>query len=209
MANSKPRGYFKYVLAVDVETSGMAYAQHSDDPSINPKTGDVYQVVSIGLIVADTATLKPVEELYLEIKWDGESTWSPEAEKVHGLSKSYLEKHGVDRATAVEEIGNLVVKYWGLDVPICLLGHNVATFDLWFFKRLMRSEGIYLRFGNRYLDSASVGLAAFGTFNSDDLFEVVGCDLRDPSKHNALEDARNALTAVRTVRQLFEKCING
>lgn len=207
MSNKKPKGYFKYVLAVDVETSGMAYAQSSDDPSYNPRTGETYQVVSIGLVVADAATFRPVEELYLEIKWDGESTWSKEAEQVHGLSKQYLEEHGVDRATAVEAIGNLVVSYWGFDVPICLLGHNVATFDLWFFKRLMRSEGVHLRFGNRYLDSASVGLATFGTFNSDDLFAAAGFPERDPSKHNALDDAKMALASVRLVKELWNELV--
>lgn len=205
MDNKKPCGYFEKVLAVDVETSGMAYSV--DDPSYNPKTGDTYQVVSIGLVVANVNTFKPIEELYLEIKWDGESTWDKEAENVHGLSKSYLEKHGVDRATAVEEIGNLVLKYWGPDVPLCLLGHNVATFDLWFFKRLMRSEGLHLRFGNRYVDSSSCGLATFGTFNSDDLFKTAGLGVRNPSKHNALDDAKMALASVRLIRELWKELV--
>jgi hypothetical protein len=205
MINKKPRGYFKHVLAVDVETSGMCYG--TDDPSYNPKTGETYQIVSIGLVVADVATFKPVEELYLEIKWDGESVWSKEAEGVHGLTKQYLEEHGVDRVTAVEEIGNLVIKYWGPDTPICLLGHNVATFDLWFFKRLMRSEGIHLRFGNRYIDSQSAGIATFGTFNSDDLFAAAGFPERDPSKHNALDDAKMALTSVRLIKQLWNELV--
>lgn len=203
MNEKKPRGYFEKVLAIDVETSGMAFAQDSDDPSYNPKTGDTYQIVSIGLVVANAKTLKPIEELYVELKWDGESKWDRAAEKVHGLSVQHLEENGLDREEAVAEIGNLIINHWGPDVPICLLGHNVATFDLWFFKRLMRSEGIELRFGNRYIDTNSIGVSTFGTFNSDDLFAAIGYPERDPSKHNALDDAKMALATARFVKELW------
>lgn len=205
MSNNKPRGYFEKVLVIDTETSGMAFG--TDDPSHNPTTGETYQIVSIGLIVASVATFKPVEELYLEIKWDGESKWSKEAERVHGLSLEHLEAHGMDRQDAVAEIGNLVLKYWGPDVSICLLGHNVATFDLPFFKRLMRSEGLELKFGNRYIDTNSIGIATFGTFNSDDLFAAAGLPVRDPSKHNALADAQMALASARLVKQLWTELV--
>lgn len=207
MTNKKPRGYFEKVLAIDIESSGMAYSRDSDDPSINPRTGDVYQVVSIGLIVASVATFKPIEELYVEIKWDGKSVWSKEAERVHGLTREYLSQHGVDREDAVTEIGNLIINHWGPDIPVCLLGHNVATFDMWFLKRLMRSEGIELRFGNRYIDTNSIGVATFGTFNSDDLFAAAGCPERDPHNHNALDDARYALTAAGNVNKLWKALI--
>lgn len=207
MSDKNPRGYFEKVLAIDVETSGMFYDNQSDDPSHNAATGEDYQIVSIGLIVADVATFKPVEKLYLEIKWDGESLWSKKAEAVHGLSVDYLEENGVDQEEAVVEIANLIIKYWGPDVPLCLLGHNVATFDLKFLKRLFKKYGLEVRFGNRYIDTMSIGVATFGTFNSDDLFASAGFPERDPAKHNALDDAMMALQSARMVKELWQSLV--
>lgn len=203
--SNKPRGYFDFILAADCETSGLFFNQ--DDPSFDSKTGEYCQSVSWGLVVADANTLKPVEELYLEIKWDKKSFWSPKAEAVHGLSKEYLDANGVESWEAVERIGNLILKYWGPKNSVRLLGHNVATFDLWFLKRLMRSEGIELSFGNRHVDTSSIGYATFGTYTSDELFEAVGFPPRDPTKHNALTDAKHALDTVRIVRSIFNSAL--
>ena len=207
MDDKKPKGYFKYLLAVDCETTGIAF--NSDDASHDKKTGDTFQSVSWGVIVVNADTLQEVESLYLEIKWDGKSKWTSGAEQVHGLSKQHLAEQGVSSEEAVVEIGSLIFKYWGSESPVSLVGHNVATFDLAFLKRLMRSEGIELRFSNRHLDTNGIGFAAFSTYNSDDLFEQVGCDMRDPGKHNALDDARMSLRVVQTTRTLFNKCIDG
>lgn len=198
----KPRGYSQYMLVADCETTGIAYG--CDDPSFDPSTNQYYQSVSWGLIVAETETFEPIDQLYVEIKWDGKSVWDKEAEQVHGLTKNYLDFYGINSQEAVIEIGNLVYKYWGADKPIMLLGHNVVSFDKPFLQRLMRSEGIDLRFGNRHIDTCSIGLATFGTYNSDDLFEAAGLPKRDPSHHNALEDANYSLSAARTVKQLWQ-----
>lgn len=202
----KPRGYIEKVLFVDVETSGLALG--SIDPSRDAVSGTTYQVVSIGLIVASAITLQPIEKLYLEIKWNGESAWSAEAENVHGLSLQYLEANGMSEEDAVVEIATMLLKYWGPSGVVCLAGHNVGTFDKFFFNALMAKHGIQLRFGSKTIDTNSIGFATFGTHNSDDLFELVGCAPRDPAKHNALTDAENALTAVRTIRTLFDRYVN-
>lgn len=202
---TKPRGYFDYFLAIDCETSGMAF--NEDDPSINTKTGQIYQSVSWGLIVVDATTLKTVEELYLEIKWDGESEWDKKAEKVHGLSLAYLEEHGMTAEEAVVAIAGLILKYWGPDVPVCLAGHNVQTFDMPFLKRLLRSQGIEIKFGNRHIDTNSIGFGVYQTYNSDDLFEMVGCAKR--AEHNALDDARNVVRSIRVTRSLANECFGG
>lgn len=203
--DKKPRGYIEKILIVDSETTGMAYG--CDDPSYNPTTGETYQAVSWGMIVADAFTLKPIERLYVEIKWNGESVWDPRAQAVHGLSLDYLEENGMSEEDAVVEIASLILKYWGPDSPVHLGGHNVATFDLPFLRRLLRSQGLEIKFGHKYIDSNSVGFTTFGTHNSDDLFEAVGCATR--GDHNALEDAENTLTALRTIKQLFNACMEG
>lgn len=202
---SKTRGQFDYLLVVDSETSGIAFSE--DDPSINTKTGQIYQSVSWGLIVVNATTLKPIEELYLEIKWDGESAWDKKAEAVHGLSLAYLEEHGLTPEEAVIDIASLILKYWGPDSPVCLAGHNVATFDLFFLRRLLRSQGIEIKFGNRHVDTNSIGYAVYTTYNSDDLFEQVGCSQRNT--HNALVDAHNVLRTLQVTRRLFNECMGG
>lgn len=207
MADKKPRGYFKYTLAVDCETTGIALG--ADNPAFNPATGEKYQAISWGLIVVDTSTLKSVEELYVEIQWDKKYNWSPQAERVHGMSKEYLRENGVPMEEAVLQIGSLILKYWGATGPICLLGHNVATFDLQFLRETLRTQGVEVRFANRHVDTNGIGFATLETYNSDDLFQLVGLPTRDPSKHNALVDAKNALHVVRTIRTIYNHVING
>lgn len=207
----KPRGYFQYLLAMDCETTGLCTNQ--DDPTHNPATGERHQSVSWGLIVADAATLKPIDKMYVEIKWNDKSkeqqanapSWGTRAEQIHGLKRDYLEKKGVTEEDAVTQIGELVLKYWGPNVSIRTLGHNVHTFDMPFFRDLFRRQGIELTFGSRHYDTNSVAFASFGTFNSDDFFDAVGFEKR--GDHNALVDAEQALEATRIVRKIFTKAI--
>lgn len=201
----KPRGYYEKILAMDCETTGLA--SNADDPSFNPQTGAEYQAISWGLIVANAQTLKPIDKMYIEIQWNGDSVWDTRAQKVHGLSKEYLKENGFTEEEAVEAIGTLIIKHWGPDGRIGTLGHNVATFDLWFLKRLFRRHDIDLRFGNRHVDTSSIGFVNWETFNSDDLFSAVGFD--DRGAHNALQDAEQSLEAARRTRLLFKNCIDG
>lgn len=195
----KPTGYIEKILAMDCETSGLTF--NGDDPSVG------YQSLSWGLIVADAEKLKPIEELYVEIKWDGVSKWNRKAEKVHGLSVSYLEQNGVSEEEAVTRMGSLILKYWGPKNCIHTLGHNVVTFDLWFLKRLFRKYDINLRFGNRHYDTNSIGWVALNSFTSQQFFESAG--IKYGKVHNALTDARNALEATRRVRMVFKSALDG
>lgn len=196
--SSKPRGYFKYLLALDVETTGLCFG--SIDPSYDERTGEMYQAVSIGAVVVDADTLKPVKDLYLEIQWDGVSIWSARAEQVHGLSKEYLQTNGVSPEDACVSLAELLLDYWGPDGVVGLIGHNVSTFDKFFVDRLLKNHGLTIKFGNRHVDTHSIGYATFGTYNSDDLFELVGVVRAD---HNALEDAYASLKVLQTVRALW------
>lgn len=198
----KPRGFFEKGLAVDTETTGLAY--NSDDPSYDPKTKKTYQIISIGLIVFDAVTLLPVEKLYLEIKHNGESEWDKTAENIHGLSKEYLEEHGVTEEEAVIQICDLILRHFGPEACLHLLGHNVA-FDIWFLKRLVRKFDIELKFGNRVIDTNGIGFCALTTYNSDDLFDQIG--FPDRGKHNSLEDIEQTLETVRRLRLIFNKAI--
>jgi len=203
----RARGEFDFLLAIDCETTGLNFS--FDDPSVG------HQTVSWGIIVADATTLKPIEELYVEIKWNEQSKKAREkdpkfgkkAELIHGLTYEYLEENGVTEDEAVVAIANLILKYWGPTVSIRTLGHNVHTFDMPFLRDLFRRVGIELKFGNRHYDTNSIGFAAFKTFNSDDLFEIVGFDTR--GAHNSLDDARMALESARVVRMVVQDAIKG
>jgi DNA polymerase III alpha subunit (gram-positive type) len=203
MANN-PRGFITKLLAIDVETTGLAF--NMDDPSHNPNTGETFQAISYGIIVVDAVKLIPIEELYIEVQWDGTSTWSPQAEKVHGLSKQHLIENGMSKSDAVEQIANLLISHWGPSSPIHILGHN-PSFDLVFLKRDLRSEGLEIKFGSKIVDTNSIGFAVYNTHNSDDLFEMVGMDKR--SDHNALDHARSALKVLQTTRLIATECFGG
>lgn len=203
--NIKPRGYFERLLFIDCETSGLAY--NSPDPSYDEATGKTYQAVSWGLVVADAKTLKAIERLYVEVKWDGKSEWSTSAERVHGLSLAYLEENGVTEEEAVVEIAELILKYWGPEGVVCVGGHNVGSFDLHFLRRILTDNGIHVKFGSRVVDTNSIGFGTFGTFNSDDLFETVGVPAR--AEHNALADADAARVTVQRIRRMFTQYLSG
>lgn len=206
MADNKPRGQIQHILFIDCETSGLAF--NSDDPSYNFTTNERYQAVSWGLIVVNANTLKPIKDLYVEIKYDeSRYLWSDRAANIHGLSREHLEENGLTMEEAAVEIASLILEYWGPDSPVTVAGHNVATFDLPFLRSTLRSQGLEVKFANRHLDTWSVGFTTLKTFNSDDLFEAVGLPVRDAAKHNALEDAYCALETVKRIRSIYDHII--
>jgi DNA polymerase III epsilon subunit-like protein len=198
---SNQKAYFKHVLAVDCETTGLTFG--SDDPS------DGHQAVSWGLVVADSQSFEPIEELYVEVQWNPVSIQSRKkdpkfgtyAEKIHGLSQSYLKKNGVPELEAVSQIANLILKYWGPTNAISTLGHNVATFDMPFLRAMFHRHNVDMRFANRHMDSFSLGVGTVGAFDSNNLFETMGNS--DRTDHNALDDCKMALDAFHLVKKLW------
>lgn len=204
MKTDKPKGYFKYVLAMDCETAGVALG--CDDPSHDPTTGKTYPSVSWGFVVLDGSTFKEIEHLYLEIKPADDYEWDPKTERVHGLTKPYLLKNGLEESEAVMQIANMILKYWGPDGYISVLGHNVM-FDMWFLKRLMRRHDIHLSFSNRIIDTNSLGFILLNTYTSDQLFDLLG--LPERGDHNALEDIRHTVEVARQLRNIFQTSVLG
>lgn len=202
---TKSKAAFDYTLAIDVETTGIAFG--SVDPTYDEIGNKRYQAISVGLIIADVTTLKPIDELYVEIKFDPEYEWSAGAERVHGMSMDYLESAGMSQQQAAFVIAEFIEKYFGPIKSIrkcCLLGHNVATFDRYFLIQLLEKFDLCPQFGNRHIDSFSLGVTLMGCFSSDELFDTLGLT-RDPNKHNALEDAKHALKAVRLMKKFFNQ----
>jgi len=210
--DNKPLGYFEYILAIDCESTGLCF--NSDSPVYNPETGERHQAISWGMVVADTHTLQPVDELYVEIKWNDNSLkqleqnpeFGKKAQEIHQLTATHLEDNGVSEEEAVVKIANMIIKYWGPDSKINLLGHNVATFDMMFLHDMMNRVGVPIKTAHRHLDSWSVGFGVMEQFNSNDLFDSVGLPTR--SCHNALEDAKMALESVRRIRQTWNTLLS-
>lgn len=188
------------LLCFDVETSGMW--KQGDNPCANEN--GYYQIVSIGLIVTDVNTLTPKDALYLEIQWNGESIWSDEAEKIHGLSIKYLKENGVSEEDAVVEIASFLLKHFGPNGVIRTLGYNQVLFDLPFLRHLLNRYDIFPKFNYRHADLFGVGLIALNAQSSNDLFDVMGFEERNANKHNALEDAEMTLTSARNIRRIFD-----
>lgn len=192
----KPQGWFDKFLVIDCETTGLNF-DHS-----NPDITDGYQSISWGMMVSDMKTMKPLDELYVEIKWDGESKWHHKAEKVHGLSKAYLEKNGMDSEDAAIEIAQFIGAHFGVSETIVCMGHNVARFDIPFLKKLLLKYDFPFSFSHRCLDSSSLAAMTLGTFTSQGMFDELGIERGDV--HNALEDSRATLQACRIIRKMFE-----
>lgn len=205
--SKKPRGYYERVLIMDSETTGLALG--CPDPSIDD-AGNTYQAISWGFIVADSFNYKPIAELYVELKWDGVSLWNTKAEQVHGLSKQYLEEHGLTNEEAIVEILTFIYEHFGLEADPTLLvpcaGHNVSSFDIYFLRRLLNQHEVMFKTGNRFIDTNTIGMVCFETFNSEDLFELMGIT-RDT--HNSLDDARACLKILQTTRKMCRKILQG
>lgn len=198
--STKPKGYFSKLLVMDSETSGLAFSNY--DPSIEPD-GREYQALSWGLAVVDSTTFKIIDTLYVEIKHNGIALWSDKAQAVHGMSKEYLEENGLSEEDAAVEIGEFILKHFGTGAVRCA-GHNVATFDIWFMRRLMEKFDIMFNTGNRFVDTNSIGYACYETYTSDELFEMMGV-VRE--SHNAMEDVMACIKVLSNTRHIYNSVL--
>lgn len=189
------KGSFDKILAFDCETTGFSFG---DNPSKD------HQMVSAGLVVADL-NFNPIEELYVEINWNGNSKWADQAQQIHGLSKEYLATNGVTEVEATEQIGSLIYDHFGFDNPVTLLGTNVISFDVFFLRKLLHSNNLPIKFSHRGMDTFSLAMPIFGAFTSDELFEILGFHKRET--HNALDDAKRSLKVFKIVNNLWDKYV--
>lgn len=202
MTTQTPQGYYNRMLAFDCETSGLFFAENPARDDTDPSKR--YQCVSWGLLILD-GEFNQLDELYIEIQWDGKSLWDSGAEKVHQLSKEHLKANAPKFEDAYTQILNFIFKWFGT-TPIVTLGHNSISFDKQFLASDVEELGITLKWGNRHLDSNTLGYTLFNTYTSDQLFEALGQADRGES-HNALDDIKRTVEAFRISRAIAKQVI--
>ncbi len=192
------------ILAMDCETSGLNWKSGHSECKQNVAEG--YQAVQWGFVISDTKDYKPIAELEVKIRWNGESKWDVKAEAVHGMSKEYLEKHGVDEEEAVMDILEFLLEHLDITKPIFVLGHNVGTFDLPFLKDLLYRHGVEkIKFGHRCFDTFSLSMGTIKEHDSNMLFKRLG--FADRNDHNALDDAKMALASFRLLNKAWTQML--
>lgn len=179
----------KFGLAIDWETSGYSLPNYAEN----------HQGLSFGAIIFDVKTFESVDTIYHEIKFDPKYQWSETAEKIHGLSRNYLNTNGVSQEEATTSLVNLIIKYIGTE-DIMLLGHRVH-FDKAFTQQLTESQGVFLNYHPTTIDSASIATVLLETSKSDEIFSMLGLPKR--GQHNALEDIMYTLDSVRIMKNFF------
>lgn len=198
----------KYSLFLDWETSGANFKL------TYPEQAEQYQGIQLGLVIADNETFNEVDSLKLNIKFDPKYKWEEGAQKVHGISREFLEENGVSREDAAIEVIEFILKYFQKDTlfmlsdgpidrnssRICFGGHNLG-FDIAHFKALLAVVGFGVDDHHVKLDSAMIGFHATGMYKSDDLFQLFGADKR--GDHDALQDTRQALAVARGIKNLI------
>lgn len=192
------------IIAMDCETSGINFDANRSESNKSVAAG--YQAVSWGLVISNTDHFKPIDELYLEVKWNGYSKWNAKAEEIHGLSKEYLEENGVDEEEALATMLEFIMKHIDIKKPLCFLGHNIMSFDLPFFRDLLyRYEIKNIKFAHRQLDTFSLSVGTVKEYDSETLFQRLGYKARD--EHNSLIDAKQALGSYRRINKAWNQML--
>lgn len=175
-------------MAIDWETSGYSL----------PNYAAMHQGISFGAAIFDVKTLEIVDTMYQEVIFRADLyQWANEAEQVHGISRAHLASHGRPQQEVAADLGNLIVRYIGLD-KLLLMGHRVY-FDEAFTNQLMATIGVELSYDPIRIDSAAIGLIFAGTTTSDGLFERCGLPPRE--KHNSLEDIVYTLESIKRIKE--------
>ena len=179
----------QFGLAIDWETSGYSLPDYAKS----------HQGILFGAIIFDVRTLEPVEELYREIKFDPKYQWSDGAQKIHGLSREYLNANGISQEEAAGDLGSLVLKFINTE-DVMLLGHRV-NFDKAFTIQLMDSLNLSFNYHPTVIDSCAMATILMEMTYSEDIFQTLGLPAR--GKHNSLEDIQYTLKSIKKMKEYF------
>jgi DNA polymerase III epsilon subunit-like protein len=171
-------------ISIDVETSGPT-----------PSTGSL---LAIGACLVE----RPEISFAVDFKPSLHMPWSDEAERIHGLSRRYLERAGREPAEAMRDFVDWVEKQAGAARPV-FVAFN-ATFDwMWVADYAWRYVGRN-PFGISGLDIKALyfgrhlaEVRRWAATTSDDVRRRYPVDL--PHTHLALDDAREQAAMCRAI----------
>lgn len=192
----------RYGLCIDWETSGNDY--HAKDVW---ELAQRYQGVSMGAVVFDLQTYDIVDSMYVEIQFDPTRyQWTPEVEKIHGLTRDYLAANGVSQEEATKQFFEMYLKYFSPDSTVILLGHN-TNYDIAFTDQLLAQFGVMFKLKKTVLDTSVACQIGLDLYRSDDIFHFLG--LPERQAHNALEDCVYTVEAARRFRDIVRRGLEG
>jgi len=184
----------KYGLLIDFETSGS---------DVTNKNHQQYQGISLGALIVNMEKFEVVDDYYVEIKFNASKyLWSEEAEKVHGLTKDYLEANGVSQQEALGGLLEVIMRWIGFTDKLFIMGYNI-DFDKGFMQQLFDDCEVPINFHHIMIDPAPMAYFFVQEYRSDKVFELFSSMTREV--HNALEDCYICFDALKTMRDVFMK----
>jgi DNA polymerase III epsilon subunit-like protein len=188
-------------ICIDWETSGYKAPREMQGHFIG--YADEHQGIALGAVVFDVQTFDVVDTFYVEIKFDeNKYLWSSEAEKIHGISRSYLEEYGLSSEEAAVKFVNFLLSHFVPDEELLVMGHN-KDFDIAFLHQFLEPFEIMPKIWYRGINTCDIGIVCFGLAKSDQIFDHIGLPPRQD--HNALEDAIYTVEVCRTVRTIIKE----
>jgi len=199
----------KFSLFLDWETSGANFELSYEEQAKQ------FQGIQLGLVVANNETFEEVDSLKVNIKFDPQFEWQDGAQKVHGITREFLEEHGVDREDAAVEVIEFILKHFNQDClylkengpkhmnqhRIAFGGHNLE-FDIAHLQALLAVAGFQIDEHHVKINTTVIGFHAVTLYRSNDLFPLFSAG-EERGDHDALEDTRMSLAVARGVKQLI------
>ena len=122
-----------FMVVADTETGGLPCKASKGKPE--KKAFFDVPLCEVALVAIDLVNLKIVDE-YSEIisPYKDGLEYSPEAERVHGLSLKHLTENGESVKNVYKSVKSFLTKYKNPRVGTILCGHNFQLFDIPFFE---------------------------------------------------------------------------
>jgi DNA polymerase III alpha subunit (gram-positive type) len=122
--------YDQPIIVTDVETGGLP-------ARLKKKATIEVALTEIAFVVIDNVSLEIIDrKSWLFKPYSDGLIYELEAEKVSGISKSYVQQNGLDMAVAFNDIEAFLKKHKRGTKKPYLCGHNIIDFDLEFIMNL-------------------------------------------------------------------------
>jgi len=187
----------KYILVLDVETTGSTFASYEE-------TFSKFQAIAFGAVVATSDTFEEVASLSFKVKFDPKYEWSEGAEKIHGITREQLEVEGLEKEEAAAELAEFILNHFGTG-KVMFANHN-PWFDIEAMRQLLAPYGVMPDLHHVVIDTSSLAFGAIGKYRSNDVFPFFNGER--PDIHDALGDARMALNVLRGIREIVNSVLN-